>query len=158
MLEGVASFFVTRATQLYIGEEMAPDINIRYAHGHAAFACYFEQTRAVLMNESFAVNWAKVTELLTGDDHTVVKYLRKRIPCSCLDERYKEVKSVKKLGICFNFDCPIPGRKVERGKMLNCTVCGEANYCSRECQKAHWSTHKKECQRLAEEKARFDSK
>jgi len=27
-----------------------------------------------------------------------VKYLRKNIPCNCLDEKYKEVKSITKRG------------------------------------------------------------
>ena len=26
-----------------------------------------------------------------------------------------------------------------------CTGCNEVAYCGRECQKKHWSTHRKEC-------------
>lgn len=33
--------------------------------------------------------------------------------------------------------------------LLLCGKCNEQRYCSRECQKAHWSRHKKCCQALA---------
>ena len=81
--------------------------------------------------------WAKVVELLSADDHTVVQFFRKRIPCSCLDEKYKEVKSVKKMGLCRNPNCSLPDHgRVERSKMFSCARCGNVNYCSVECQRA----------------------
>ena len=31
----------------------------------------------------------------------------------------------------------------------NCTGCGVARYCSRECQVGHWKEHKATCRRLS---------
>jgi hypothetical protein len=96
--------------------------------------------------------------LWSADEHTLVKYLRKNIPCKCLDEKYKEVKSITKMGVCFNSQCSIPDRMVERKSMLYCTRCRQVNYCSAECQKAAWPEHKELCNKImAEDKADFNS-
>ena len=91
----------------------------------------------------------KIIEVIDGDQHTLVQFFRKQIPCSCLDEKYKEVKSITKMGICLYEDCPLPGNMAVRSKMLRCTGCQKngrnVNYCSRECQEAHWPEHKKYC-------------
>jgi hypothetical protein len=103
----------------------------------------------------------KMMELLDGDEHTLVQFFRKQIPCSCLDEKYKEVKSITKTGICFNEkSCPLPDRKAVRSKMLRCTGCligRSVSYCSRECQEAHWPHHKKYCGKTAQEIAEMHS-
>ena len=36
----------------------------------------------------------KIMELRVSDEHTLVRYLQKRIPCSCLDAKYQEVKGI----------------------------------------------------------------
>ena len=124
----------------------------------ATYASFFEEWIAAIVHKTKAtVGWAKIVELCVGDDHTLVSYYRKRIPCSCLDEKYKKVKSVKKMGFCYNIDCNMPDGMVERGKMFCCTRCGDANYCSVECQKADRKKHKKLCDRTAETKAAFNS-
>ena len=46
---------------------------------------------------------------------------------------------MKKL-TCSREGCDSPGTKV-------CVRCGEARYCSRECQKADWKTHKRNCKK-----------
>ena len=91
------------------------------------------------------IYWTKVFELSSADEHTLVKFFRRRIPCSCLNEKYKEVKHVTKLGICYNPACLLPDRKTERCKLSQCTRCRQANYCSVECQRADWKSHKKTC-------------
>jgi len=98
----------------------------------------------------------KVMEILIADDHTLVSFYRKRISCTCLAKKYKEVKSIKKMGLCNNGQCPLPGKKVERSKMLYCTRCRDAYYCSRDCQEADWRGHKKSCKKTAEENAKFE--
>ena len=111
----------------------------------AIFASFFEQEIAVNIQKTQASrHWGKISELRC-DEHTLVSFFRKRIPCKCLDERYKEVKSITKVGICNNPSCSLPDRTAERSKMLSCTRCRRANYCSRECQKAAWPLHKQSC-------------
>lgn len=87
----------------------------------------------------------KIMELYVSDEHTLVRYLQKRIPCSCLDAKYQEVKGIKKIGLCGNPKCKIPDRVAERSTMLYCTKCRKSNYCSRECQEADWPLHKEKC-------------
>lgn len=84
----------------------------------------------------------QMKELFSADEHTLVQFFRKKIPCSCLDEKYKEVKSITKMGICWNDECPLPDRRAVRSKMVYCIQCRRINYCSRECQKVHWPLHK----------------
>ena len=91
----------------------------------------------------------KTLELLDGDEHTLVQFFRKQIPCSCLDEKYKEVKSIPKMGICYNEDSC--GKMAVRSKMLRCTRCRNVNYCSRECQEADWPSHKHVCGKTVQE-------
>mmetsp|Transcript_9211 Transcript_9211/g.18519 ORF Transcript_9211/g.18519 Transcript_9211/m.18519 type:complete len:114 (+) Transcript_9211:288-629(+) len=98
----------------------------------------------------------KLLEINSSDDHTLVSFYRKRITCSCLNEKYKEVKSIKKMGYCNNEKCPLPGGKVERSKMLYCTRCSVEYYCSRDCQETHWSDHREVCKKKAEENAKFE--
>ena len=124
----------------------------------ATLACYFEDFMAVNVRKTKAtLSWSKLLELESADDHTLVSYYKRRIPCSCLDEKYKEVKSVKKMGRCCNPKCSLPGGNVERSKMFSCTRCGDANYCSVKCQRADWKRHKEFCDVIAERKAAFNA-
>ena len=128
---------------LYNGTQSILDGKNSHAQLFASIACFFEDYMAVEGDGTKAIfRWTKMNELLSADDHTLVQYNRKRIPCSCLDEKYQEVKSVKKIGLCVNPNCNLPGRRVERSKMFSCTRCGAVNYCSVECQKANWKDHK----------------
>mmetsp|Transcript_22408 Transcript_22408/g.45134 ORF Transcript_22408/g.45134 Transcript_22408/m.45134 type:complete len:285 (+) Transcript_22408:125-979(+) len=147
-MEYVKAYYVTKGVK-YILDEGRDDM----AHNFAVFANYFEQTIGVANKTQPEVIPAKLAELLNGDMNTLVKYFRQHIPCNCLDEKYKEVKSITKLGFCCYSECPIPNRTVERKKMLYCTQCRETNYCSRECQVAHWPEHKDGCLKYMEKKA-----
>ena len=108
----------------------------------AAMAAYFEIFVAAKRGEKVnpASTTATMLEVINCDECTLVKFLRKQIPCSCLDEMYKEVKSMTRTGVCFNCSCT-----PERSKLLTCGRCGDANYCSRACQKADWPKHKESC-------------
>mmetsp|Transcript_24352 Transcript_24352/g.40172 ORF Transcript_24352/g.40172 Transcript_24352/m.40172 type:complete len:247 (-) Transcript_24352:306-1046(-) len=98
----------------------------------------------------------KTTELFVSDEHTLVRYLQKRIPCSCLDDKYEEVKGVKKIGLCCNPQCKIPDRTTERRSMLYCTRCRRVNYCSPECQEVHWhGGHKEVCEEMRMERKAY---
>ena len=129
------------------------------ARDAATFARFFEQHIAVMLNRTQAlINWAKLDETFYSDDHTLVKFFRHRIPCSCMDEKYEEVKSITKIGFCFapNPQCS-SGRYVDRSKTKYCSRCRCATYCSRECQVADWSRHKPHCDRNAAIIAKFEA-
>eukprot|EP00986_Skeletonema_menzelii_P005313 scaffold1907_cov142-Skeletonema_menzelii.AAC.3 len=138
-LKLVVTFLLSSATQLVLEGDFDK------ARRFAALAPYFEFL-AVKIGEKVKLNKTAMLELSNRDDeHTLVKYLRKRIPCCCLDKKYDEVKSITRTGLCFNFECSLPNRMAERSAMLTCARCGDANYCSRKCQKADWPKHKKYC-------------
>lgn len=152
-LEIVVSILLASGTQLILdGDNHSARLN-------AIQACHFEEWIAVKVRKTKPIfSWSKMYELHASDIHTLVSYYRKRIPCACLDEKYKEVKSVKKMGFCCNPNCDQPYQMVERSKMFYCTRCCGVNYCSVECQKADWKGHRGDCNEIVEMKAAFDSK
>ena len=151
-LDTVISMLLCCGTQLIL------DGDNRDAELYAMLASHFEEYMAVEVHITKATaSWSKIYELCDTDVHTLVSYYRKRIPCDCLDQKYKEVKSVKKMGWCYNPNCSLPGGNLERSKMFSCTRCGAANYCSVECQRANWNEHKKNCNKTAKAKAAFNA-
>ena len=121
--------------------------NLTGARTCAFFAFHLEDYIAVDRDKKKDnMDAVKQNELLHGDEHTLVKYLRKNIPCNCLDEKYKEVKSMTKMGMCWNPKCSHPNKLVKRSSMLCCDRCRAIVYCSPECQKAHWPLHKLYCE------------
>ena len=70
------------------------------ARTYASFSNHFKQHLAIEVERTQpSMHWGKTTELwFDPDQHTLVKYLRENIPCSCLDEKYKQVKSITKMG------------------------------------------------------------
>ena len=106
------------------------------ARTYAAYAFFIQKYFSVMNGSTFVPFSAKVEDLFYADEHTLVSFLRKHIPCSCLDKKYKEVRSTAKMSGCYNEHCSLPDRKVERSKANPCSRCRSAYYCSRECQKA----------------------
>jgi hypothetical protein len=116
----------------------------------AVFARYFKQHIAIDLYQTQAtINWPKIDEAYEADEHTLVKFFRRWIPCTCLDKKYEEVKSITKIGFCSNLQCKVPHGKLARSETKYCSRCRSVTYCSRECQKAHWSLHKLDCDRHA---------
>lgn len=151
-MEFVVSFLVSSGTS------KALEGKIKIASKFAALSSYFEQYVQVdLLNTRAFPGWAKIKELYSADVHTLVSFLRRRIPCFCLDEKYKEVRSIPKIGLCCNSECPLPGGMTERSLTMCCSRCRAANYCSRECQVAAWQGHKGECAFYADLKSKFES-
>lgn len=133
----VVSYFLCNATHHVLQGDF--DRARYFAVTASSFEIFASYRRGEKVNLNATT--AKMLELgKCDDDHTLVKYLRRRIPCSCLDEVYKEVKSITRTGVCFTCESV-----VERSKMSSCARCGNANYCSRVCQKADWPNHKDEC-------------
>jgi len=116
--------------------------DIETARAYAYFNCYYEQLGSILKQKKL-FNFTKMIEMRHSDLRTIVSYFRKRIPCSCLDKRYKQVKSTKKIGFCFN---PLCSKIPDPKSVLCCSHCRQANYCSSACQAADWKMfHKKVC-------------
>ena len=129
------------------------------ARDRATIVRYFEQYIAVQLHETQALyNRPKIGEVYIADLRTLVKFFWKRIPCSCLDEKYEEVKGFPKMGFCYNLHCSIPNSMSERSKTMCCSRCRNVTYCSRECQVADWASHKLQCDRDAEAIAKFQAK
>eukprot|EP00984_Skeletonema_dohrnii_P022299 scaffold11431_cov85-Skeletonema_dohrnii-CCMP3373.AAC.3 len=146
ILEHVSDSFLNEGTHCVLGG------NYKAASRCASLAYCFEQHVACnLSRERVTMSWAKMNELyFDPDEHTLVSFFKKRISCSCLNTKYKQVRSIKKLGICYNFNCPHPGRKVERSLTKCCSLCRRVNYCSRECQVENWNVHWLHCPRYVE--------
>ncbi|KAI4766809.1 hypothetical protein E4T52_00755 [Aureobasidium sp. EXF-3400] len=47
--------------------------------------------------------------------------------------------------------CNKPEEDPENKPLKACSTCKSVHYCSRECTKAHYKVHKKECAKLAQE-------
>ena len=144
---------------LYVGTQFILEGNHCGARGHATMARFFEQYIAVELHQMQALyNCPKIDEIYEADLHTLVKFFRHRIPCSCLDEKYVEVKHVTKVGFCYSPQCKFPNGKTERSKTKHCSRCRCVTYCSRECQEADWSRHKPLCDNDAAMSAKFEAK
>lgn len=134
----IVSFLLACGTQHLL------DGNISNARDCAFIACSYQQFYRTFIHKTHPnENIPKLIEMYLADDHTLVSfYHKKRITCSCLYEKYKKVKSIPKMGICFNeFCCKT---SLERQTMC-CSRCRVETYCSRECQSDHWKFHKIIC-------------
>ena len=87
-----------------------------------------------------AMNCSRILDLQHADMLRSVSYMKKRIPCSCLDAKYKEVKSLPKKSVCSK--C---AKKVGLSSLMSCESCRKAHYCSKACQEGEWKFHKVEC-------------
>ena len=144
---------------LALGTNYTLSGDIERARQCAASAHYFrEEIEVVIDDRPIQMKVQKTAELFASDEHTLVRYLQKRIPCSCLDAKYQEVKGIKKIGFCCNGQCKIPDRITERSTMFYCTRCRFENYCSAECQKVQWHAgHKEECEKMRRERKAYKS-
>lgn len=51
---------------------------------------------------------------------------------------------------CGNKNCKMEEGQLKQAQLLLCGKCKKIHYCSRECQKAHWSVHKPICKKSTE--------
>ena len=83
-------------------------------------------------------------KLAGGNRRDVVKFVAKRLPCTCLKKLHSAArKKLAKVGMRIN--CL---KRYPRSELFVCTGCKLNEYCSRECQRADWSDHKQGCERL----------
>ena len=151
------SYYVAQSVQYLLnGNDNDNDALLRDASVAASFAKYFEQRIEVFIYKTQPIiKWHKIAELQHSDIHTLVSFLRKRIPCKCLDEKYKQVKSMTKMGRCCNNECFLSDKQVARSEMFCCDGCHAVFYCCHGCQKVHWPQHKEQCKKWARERAEF---
>ena len=86
---------------------------------------------------------AKRTELSVTSSirRDVLKFYRKRTTCKCLKKMHLEArKTIPKMGFCWGCD-----KEMERVALSVCGRCMVQQYCSRECQVSHWSSHEALC-------------
>ena len=126
----------------------------------AAFIRFFEQDIAVNLKQTQAlIYWPKIVESYAADKHSLVKFFRHRLPCSCLDKKYNESKSIMKVGFCYARGCrfhfAFGGMK--RSCTKYCSRCHCATYCSRKCQELDWAINKPLCDEYAEVIAEFEA-
>jgi len=145
---------------LYHGTEYIIEDNFSLARRCAVCARYFEQYIAFELHQTQAImHWQKIKEMsIECDTHTLVKFLRRRIQCACLDKKYDEVKTITKMGICLNPQCNNNSGLVERSKTMYCSGCRFVAYCSRGCQEAHWPMHREACEHTTRMRAEFEVK
>ncbi len=82
----------------------------------------------------------KLLNKLTPDVEQLVSLL------NALTGLKKSITSDQKLVETNNSAC---GNCKAKDAPLRCTQCKSTNYCNKECQQAHWKTHKKTCKMLA---------
>jgi len=143
----IKSHFVSEGTKCLLRED------IEAARCYASLTWWFDSLFGLFKVQGGNVDFdlspsmksMKCVELGYADEHTLCSFFRKRIPCSCLKKMYKEVKSVTKLRLssfCSNKGCK---QHLEKKTMMCCSLCRQVTYCSRKCQKAHWTAHKINC-------------
>ena len=153
-LEIVISYLLCEGTEAFLSDKSHDRSRIC-----ATIARYFEQHIAVVLKQTQALpNWPKLEDTYKADEHTLVNFFRRRIPCCCLGEKYEDVKLIPKMGWCYSKQCSIPDKRVERSETKYCSRCRNVTYCSRECQDADWSRHKPACDMFAAMKAEFDAR
>jgi hypothetical protein len=66
------------------------------------------------------------------------------------EEASKGLHGLSRAGLCCSYSlCPIKGVNNSRQPLMHCTACRIVSYCSSDCQKQHWITHKKDCSFLS---------
>jgi len=87
-------------------------------------------------------NHLKNMDAYSGCERSLIKFYSRRISCSCLDEKLKELKSQPRRGSCEH----CRQSRVAKSLMV-CTGCSKVQYCSQECQVADWPSHEQCCKR-----------
>lgn len=84
---------------------------------------------------------------LLNDAEKTSKLGTKEAEVHLVKDRLKQVEGhMRDAGVLLLDECEGCGKQ-EKG-MANCSACKKVKYCSRECQKQHWSKHKQHCVKL----------
>ena len=69
----------------------------------------------------------------------------KRAPCRCFDEQKRRLKVLPRTDSCHYQACKKPD---SHSNLQECSKCRRTAYCSAECQRKDWPTHKEDCKWL----------
>ena len=86
----------------------------------------------------------KQRDLLDGGEDALIRFHATRNPCSCLREKNEGIRTQQKKGRCSH--CV---EWKEYTQLMICGRCRVSQYCSIECQRAHWPEHKEYCAHVA---------
>lgn len=84
-------------------------------------------------------------DVIEGCERSLIRFFKKRIPCSCLDGKYADVRMLPKTSICRHCS-----ERKEKCTMMLCTGCETVQYCSQGCQAKDWPRHKDACSKRFE--------
>jgi len=128
------AFLVSFATCILTdGKELSTEISTAIA------LLIFEIEKIGWVQEGYIIG-PKTRDLIDGNERDVVRFLKKRISCSCLNDMHKQAKKLPKVGMCYG--CK---KKKERKDLMICNSCRIAQYCCIDCQEQDWSKHKRMC-------------
>ena len=121
------------------------DINwsVYLAQTIALLEQYYEvdDINAVMNSRAVMVKSRDIWSGSTSEKRDALKFFRKRTSCKCLKKMHlEERKSTPKVGNCSG--CK---QEMERVLLSICSRCMLEQYCSKECQVAHWSVHESRC-------------
>jgi hypothetical protein len=90
-----------------------------------------------------------------GDVSKVIHFLRKRVPCGCLNELrkkfYMDVNTKNHSVFCKTCD-----KGMRKGEVKLCPVCRMSQYCSQSCVDKDWSSHQEFCRTYTAFKLKAD--
>ena len=86
---------------------------------------------------------SQLRDLMSSGDNLreITKFYHTRSGCHCLEETYAHLRRTdEKQGLCYQCQS-----RNERKKLFVCAQCRIAQYCSTDCQRLHWPSHKDFC-------------
>lgn len=79
-----------------------------------------------------------------GEEIDVICFFKKRIPCSCLNEKYSHFNQFQKRGS----KCEKCREKKNCKTLMTCNGCRSVHYCSRDCQVLDWPDHRERWKKM----------
>lgn len=140
-LETMRDTFLCHGTDLLL-DHSAEGERIKYAGLIATVAIMLEQyvpTKGYTGPES-STDYLRIADVLEGDERSILQFYSKRINCHCLEEMRTVAKALPKTGLCH-----CCRQRKQRKQLMVCSRCKVLQYCSKECQEAHWLEHKLTC-------------
>ena len=147
----IIDYFLARGAEMMVATDKHPHWKTNACASAAAVlvlehfgCCQHKDLCDDIWNDLFHTDepCMKNQDIVQGCERSLTRFFSKRASCSCLDEKYAAMKSQPKTCICMN--C---AQMKERRSMMYCTGCSSTQYCSRECQVAHFPHHKEFCKR-----------